>query len=280
MRVFFILSLGASLLFPMRMAAAEAALPDLAELQKMTARFVPVEIKVDVSKLPPNEGIALKKMVEAAKIFDALFLRQSAPLNETVLNELVRDESPLGRARLHYFRLNGGPWSRLDGNRPFIPGVGTKPDEGNFYPADTTRAEMDAWMHALPEDQRAAATGFFTTIRRTTTGAFMAVPYSVEYQGELAQAARFLREAADATTQPTLKTYLQKRAQAFLTNDYYDSDVAWMGLGASIEPTLGPYESYEDEWFNYKAAFEAFIALTDETEAAEPTRFNRERQRF
>jgi hypothetical protein len=100
------------------------------------------------------------------------------------------------------------------------------------------------------------------------------VPYSLEYQSELTEAARLLRDAAAATTQPTLKNFLTKRAQAFLTNDYYDSDVAWMELDASIEPTIGPYETYEDGWFSFKAAFEAFIALTDDQETAKLARFS------
>jgi hypothetical protein len=116
--------------------AAEPATPDLAQLQAMSARFEPVEIKVDTSKLPPNERLALGKMIEAAKIFDALFLRQRSPMNETLLAELVRDESPLGRARLSYFRLNAGPWSDLDEDKPFVPGAAPKPPAGNFYPAD------------------------------------------------------------------------------------------------------------------------------------------------
>lgn len=254
--------------------AAAADLPNQAQLEAMNARFVPVEIKVDLSPLPEGEQVAVSKLVEAAKIFDALFLRQSAPLNETYLAELVRDDSPLGRARLHAFRLNAGPWSRLDENAPFLPGVGAKPPAGNFYPVDATREEVDAWMQKLPAAEREAAIGFFTTIRRTPSGALTTVPYSVEYQNELAHAARLLREAAAATAQPMLKAFLEKRARAFLTNDYYDSDMAWMELDASIEPTIGPYEVYEDEWFNYKAAFEAFIAITDAAETAQLARFS------
>jgi hypothetical protein len=106
----------------------------------------------------------------------------------------------------------------------------------------------------------------------------MTVPYSVEYQPELIQMAALLREAAAATTQPTLKAFLEKRATAFLTNDYYDSDVAWMELDATIEPTIGPYETYEDAWFNYKAAFEAYIAVTDAAETAKLHRFSAELQ--
>ena len=99
------------------------------------------------------------------------------------------------------------------------------------------------------------------------------MPYSLEYQGELGQAARLLREAAALTTQPTLKRFLETRAAAFLSDDYYASDVAWMELDASIEPTIGPYEVYEDEWFNYKAAFEAFITLRDDAETAKLEKF-------
>jgi hypothetical protein len=278
MRIFIPAVAGLLLLSSAAATAAEPGLPDVAQLQEMTRRFVPVDIKVDTSQLPANEQLALSKMIEAARIFDALFLRQVASLNETYLAGLVQDDSPLGRARLHYFSINKGPWSRLDENRPFIPQVGPKPLAGNFYPAGATRAEVDVWMHSLPPADQAAATGFFTTIRRTPAGAFTAVPYSLEYQGELAEASRLLHEAAAATTQPTLKTFLEKRAQAFLTNDYYDSDLAWMDLNASIEPAIGPYEVYEDEWFNFKAAFEAFITLTDEKESLKLVRFSRELQ--
>ncbi|HEU5080501.1 MAG TPA: hypothetical protein VFT72_14920 [Opitutaceae bacterium] len=248
--------------------------PSEAELLQMTARYAPVDIKVDVSRLPASERRVLDKLIEASKVMDALFLRQVSPLNEARLIELARDDSPLGRARLHYFQLNAGPWSRLDENAPFLPGVEAKPLSGNFYPAGATKEEVEKWIEQLPAGERAAATGYFTTIRRAPDGKFVAVPYSLEYQGELAVAARLLREAAEATTQPTLKTFLEKRAEAFLSNDYRESDIAWMDLNASIEPTIGPYEVYEDEWFNYKAAFESFIALTDEDESAKLTQFS------
>ena len=130
-------------------------------------------------------------------------------------------------------------------------------------------------MKGLPEKERAAAQGFFTTIRRGADGKLVAVPYSVEYQGELARAAELLREAAAATTQPTLKRFLETRAAAFLSNDYYESDVAWMELDASLEPTIGPYETYEDGWFGYKAAFEAFITVRDEAETAKLAQLRR-----
>ena len=258
--------------------AAPASLPTAAELKRMTARFAPVDIQADVSKLPDTERRALAKIVQAAALMDPLFLRQAWAGNERLLLSLVADTSPLGRERLHAFLLNKGPWSRLDHNAPFIPGVPTKPEEGHFYPAGATKADVEAWVKSLPEAEQKQATGFFTTLRRGPDGKFLAVPYSVEYQGELEQASRLLLEAADLTSQPTLKAFLSKRANSFLSNDYYPSEVAWMELDASIEPTLGPYEVYEDEWFNYKAAFEAFIALRDDVETQKLSKFSGELQ--
>ena len=243
-------------------AAAETA-----KLRAMAARFAPVDLGADVAALPPNEQQALARIIAAARLLDPIFLKQVWAGNEALLLELLSDQSDLGLARLHYFLLNKGPWSRLDEFAPFIPGVPAKPEQGNFYPAGATKAEVEAWIKTLPPSAREAATGFFTTIRRGTDGALTSVPYSLEYQGELAQAAALLREAAQLTAQPTLKTFLERRADAFLTNDYYASDVAWMELDASIEPTIGPYETYEDEWFGYKAGFEAFIALRDAKES-------------
>ena len=248
------------------------------DLEARAARFAPVDLAADISTLPDNEKQTLARLVQASKIFDTLFLRQVWAGNETMLLDLVSDESALGMARRHYFLINKGPWSRLDENASFIDGAPSKPPQANFYPAGATKEEVDAWMKALPEPQRRAATGFFTTIRRGPDGKFMAVPYSIEYQGELAEVSRLVAEAASLTTQPTLKAFLDKRARAFVSNDYYDSDVAWMELDASIEPTLGPYEVYEDEWFNYKAAFESFIAVRDDAETAKLTRFGSELQ--
>ncbi len=245
--------------------AQQGPLPDAARLHSMAARFAPVEIGADLSGLPPGERQALAKLVEAGRVMDALFLRQVWAGNATTLLNLVRDASPLGAARLHYFLINKGPWSRLDHAAAFVPGVPAKPEGAGFYPAGATKEELESWFKGLPEDERSRATGFFTVIRRTPAG-LRAVPYSVEYQGELAIAAGLLREAASLTGEPTLKAFLTKRADAFLNDDYYASDVAWMELDGLIEPTIGPYEVYEDELFNAKAAFEAFITIKDQAE--------------
>src|SRR5687768_6332960 len=236
------------------------------QLQQMIARFAPVEIGADISALPANEAAALTKLVEAARLMDGLFLTQVWAGNPSLLVQLAADRSSLGQARLHYFLINKGPWSRLDHDAPFVPGVPAKPPSANFYPADATKEEIEKWFDTLPEADQKAAAGFFHVIRRSPDGKFVLVPYSQEYQNALVRAASLLREASALTTQPTLQKYLDTRAAAFLTNDYYASDVAWMELDATIEPTIGPYEVYEDEAFNYKAAFEAFITIRDDAE--------------
>jgi hypothetical protein len=248
-------------------------MPTLAQLQKMTARFAPADIGADLSALPKNERDALARLVDAARVMDALFLRQVWAGNNAMLQELSRlAAAPAGprasrtaAARLHYFLINKGPWDRLNHNQPFVPGAPPKPDGANFYPAGATKEETQQWLDSLSGDEKAAAAGFFTTIRRGEDH-FLVIPYSIEYQGELALAADLLRQAADLTSNATLKKFLTTRADAFLSNDYYASDVAWMELDSAIEPTIGPYEVYEDEWFNFKAAFEAFITVRDEAE--------------
>jgi Peptidase family M49 len=270
-----VLALGAAAL-----RGQEAAVPpvnDLQRLQQMTARFAPTDIRADVSKLPAADRQVLARLVDASRIIDALFLRQAWGGNEAMLLDLVRDESPQGRARLHYFLINKGPWSRLDHNAPFVPGAPPKPIGANFYPEGVSKAEIERWIQSLGEHDRANASGFFSVVRRAGSG-FTLVPYSVEYQPELARAAALLRDAARLATEPTLKAFLTTRADAFLSNDYYDSDVAWMELKGAIEPTIGPYEVYEDELLNFKAAFESYVTIQDEAETAKLQRFAGELQ--
>jgi hypothetical protein len=253
--------------------SSTATAPPKDDLSRKIARFAPTDIAADISALPPNERQALTHLIRAAQVMDALFLEQVWAGNEATLFDLLRDQSDAGKARLHYFVINKGPWSRLDHNEAFIPGVPQKPAAGNYYPAGATKEDVEKWLQSLPAAEKSHATGFFTTIRRGLDGGFVAVPYSTEYQGQLEIAARHLRAAAGATSQPTLKAYLEARAAALLSNDYYDSDVKWMELDATIEPTIGPYEVYEDEWFNYKAAFEAFITIKDASESQKLQKF-------
>lgn len=235
----------------------------------MTARFAPVEIRVDTSRLSPGDRKALPKLIEAARVIDDLYLTQVWSGNHAVLAKLRADQTPLGKARLHYFLLNKGPWSELDGYTAFIPGVpATKPPGANFYPEDMTKAEFEAWEKTLSAAQREQAIGFFTVIRRNGQKKLTMVPYSKEYADGLARAAGLQREAAALTDNATLKRFLTSRADAFASNDYYASDVAWMDLDAPFDVTIGPYETYTDGLFGYKAAFEAYVNLRDEQETA------------
>ncbi|MGH8638410.1 MAG: dipeptidyl-peptidase 3 family protein, partial [Burkholderiales bacterium] len=161
------------------------SLPDAAELRAMTARFAPVDIAADASRLADSERRALGKLIEAARIMDALFLRQSWSGNDALLQHLSRKALEPGaadaQARLHYFLINKGPWSRLDHDRVFIPGAPAKPESANFYPAGASKEEVQKWLDSLSGEAKAQATGFFTTIRRGADGKFVSVPYSVEY---------------------------------------------------------------------------------------------------
>lgn len=253
-------------------------LPDQAQLEKMTARFAPTEVGADISRLAPNDRKVLARLVEASQIIDGIFLRQAWSGNASMLLDLAGNNSPEGRARLHYFLINKGPWSRLDHDQPFVLGAPPKPKGAGFYPLDSSKEEIENWIKSLPAKEQEEARGFFTVVRRQADRSLTLVPYNVEYEGELTRAASLLREAAEAATEPTLKRFITTRAAAFSSNDYYESDVAWMELKGTIEPTIGPYEVYEDGWFNYKAAFESFITVTDEEESAKLQKFKGELQ--
>jgi hypothetical protein len=237
-------------------------------------RFAPTIMTANISRLAPNDRKALMKIIAAAKLFDRLYLRQVWSGNEALLKKLQADRTPAGRERLHYFMINKGPWSQLDGHEPFIEGVPPRPPQANFYPDDMTKDEFNSWLATLSPAEKEKATGYFHVIRRDQNGKLRSVPYSEEYREFLEPAAKLLREAATLTTNKTLRDFLNKRAAAFASNDYYDSDVAWMDLDSPIEVTIGPYETYEDELFGYKAAFEAYVTLRDAAESAKLVKFS------
>ena len=244
-------------------------LPDLAQLNRMISRFARTELKVDLSGLAAGDRQALVKLIEASRIYNDIFMRQLWQGNLAVYAKLQQDSTPLGKARQHYFWINKAPWSELDGHTAFLPGVpAKKPAGANFYPEDMTREQFESWVKTLSKADREKAEGFFTVIRRDPAGKLTAVPYSQEYGAELKRCATLLREAAGLTPNETLRRFLNARAAAFLSNDYYASDVAWMDLDAPLDVTIGPYETYQDELFGYKAAFEAYINLRDDKETA------------
>ena len=247
--------------------AAAAVMPSLTQLKQMSARFAPVTLKYDTSALSPGDRKALPKLVEAARVLNFVFMDQLWSGNRALYEKLQKDATPLGNARRHYFWLNKGPWSDLDDHQAFIPGVPKrKPQGSGFYPEDMTREEFETWAKTLPPPVRQQAEGFFTLVRRNAQKQLSLVPYNKAYAADLEKAAGLLREAAALTENASLKNFLTLRAAAFLSNDYYASDVAWMDLNAPLDITIGPYETYNDELFGYKAAFEAYIAIRDDTE--------------
>jgi len=247
---------------------------DPGELPKKIRRFSPTVLTANTARLSARDRQALRKIIAAAKYMDLLFLRQVWSGNESLKKKLEADKSPPGRMLLHYFLINDGPWSRLDEKQPFIDDVPRKPEHANYYPDDMTKDEFNSWLAGLAPAEKEKATGYFYTIRRDGNGKLKTVPYSEEYREFLEPAAKLLREAAALTTNATLRNFLNQRAAAFASNDYYDSDVAWMDLDSPIEVTFGPYETYEDELFGYKAAFEAYVTLRDEAETAKLAKFS------
>jgi hypothetical protein len=247
--------------------AAAAVMPDLAQLKQMNARYAPVTLKYDTARLSPGDRKALGKLMEAARILDLIFMDQLWSGNRALYEKLRKDKTPLGQERLHSFWLNKGPWSDLDEHAAFLPDVPErKPLGANFYPEDMKREEFEAWTGTLPAAQREQAEGFFSVIRRGADGKLTMVPYRKAYAADLTKAAALLREAAGFTDNASLKKFLTLRAEAFLSDDYYASDMAWMDLDAPLDITIGPYETYNDEVFGYKAAFEAYITIRDDQE--------------
>ena len=253
--------------------------PDAAELKQMSARFAPTELKADTSKLSPGDQKALVKLVEASRLINDIFMTQYWSGDHALWTKLESDHSELGRARANYFWLNKGPWSALDGLTAFLPNVPEQKLPGaNFYPADMSRAEFESWVKTLPEKQQEEAKGFFTVIERGADKKLKIVSYSETYKADLQKCAALLKEAAVSTDNPSLKKFLNSRAAAFSSDDYYQSDMDWMDLDAPIDVTIGPYETYNDDIFGYKASYEAYINVRDSAETQKLGAFSKHLQ--
>jgi hypothetical protein len=235
----------------------------------MSARFAPTPLRVDTSALSAGDQKALVKLISAARIVNIIFMQQLWSHDLAAYQQLRHDRTPLGAEQKHYFAINKGPWSEIDEWTAFLPGVPARKLPGsNFYPEDMTKDEFEAWVKTLSPEQKEQAEGFFTVIRRGPDHQLKIVPYNEEYRGDLDLAGKLLRDAAALTDNDSLKKFLTSRADAFSSNNYYDSDMAWMDLDAPVDVTFGPYETYLDEIFGYKAAFEAYINVRDDKETA------------
>ncbi|UCE19454.1 MAG: peptidase [Gemmatimonadota bacterium] len=237
---------------------------DVKHITGQLKKLAPVTISYDESILSAEEKKVIAKLVEASRIMDEIFLHQVYSKNMKIRDELATSKDPSDSKVLEYFTIMFGPFDRLDEDKPFL-GTETKPLGANYYPEDITKEEFNQWLEDHPED-REAFEGTFTVIKRRGNK-LAAVPYSEEYRKWLEPAAKILKEAAQITSDASLKKYLNSRAEAFLSNDYYQSDIDWMDLKGSIEVVIGPYEVYEDNLFGYKGAFESFVTVVDPVES-------------
>ncbi|MGH1364254.1 MAG: dipeptidyl-peptidase 3 family protein [Calditrichia bacterium] len=234
---------------------------DMDAVNAVAAKFAPVDISYDQSILSADDKKALLELARASLIMDEIFQEQAYSWNGVLAEELAaggKEAEPLKTL----FNIMVGPFDRLADDAPFINLDREKPLGANYYPEDMTREEFEAYVAANPE-QEAELTGTFSLVRRDGDG-LKAVPYSEAYSNKLAKAAKHLRNAAEFTTNESLKTYLTSRAASFESNDYYQSDMDWMDLtDHTIEVVIGPYEVYEDRMFSYKGAFTSFLTIVD-----------------
>jgi len=237
---------------------------DIQDVQTQLAKFAPVNIDYDRTILSEKDQQVVDKLVDASKLIDAIFLNQVYSKNETLLAALKKSHDPADAPYLEFFTIMYGPFDRLAENNPFIDSL-PKPDGANFYPEDMSKDEFLQWLQKNPQDKEAFESNF-TVVRRSDEG-LAAVPYSEAYKEKLQACALLLKQAAALSENESLKKFLTSRAEAFLSNDYYQSDMDWMDLDSPIEVVIGPYEVYEDALLGYKAAFEMFLTVVDPVES-------------
>ncbi|QEG38281.1 dipeptidyl-peptidase 3 family protein [Roseimaritima ulvae] len=244
-----VLTLAATALFPLSAFSQDTSAT--ASIQQRLDQYAPVRLTTDLSQLSDREKQMLPLLIEAADIMDRCFWYEAYGDREQLLQSI---DSPVARK---FARINYGPWDRLDGNSPFIPGVGEKPAGANFYPTDMTKEEFNAVKLPGKDSQ-------YTFLRRDAAGALTVVPYHRHFKAEVKQAATLLRKAAALADDVGLRRYLELRADALLTDDYQPSDFAWLDMKTNtIDVVIGPIENYEDKLYGYKTAHECYVLIKD-----------------
>ena len=219
--------------------------------QALVDKYATVPLMTDVSKLSENQKKMLPLLIDAAKVMDKLFWYEAYGKRDSLMATL-KDE-----AAKKFVEYNYGPWDRLDNNLPFVPGVHHKRPGANFYPSNITKSEFDAAKIPGKDSQ-------YTLIKRDFDGQLYSIPYHVFFKDDIAKAANLLEDAAKLADDPGFKKYLNLRAQALRTDNYYDSDMAWMDMKDNlIDFIVGPIENYEDQLYNYKASHEAYVLVKD-----------------
>jgi len=225
-------------------------------------RLARVDMQVDTSYLSGEERQVVNLLIQAADLMNPIYLRQVSADNVRLREEIAKSGD---KALLDRFDTFMGPWDETEEDKPFY-GNAARPVGAGFYPGDLTKDQFDAYLAAHP-DQKDKLTSPYTVVKRQGD-TLIAVPYSQEYKEWLEPAAKKLEEAAAITTNASLKKFLTLRAKAFRTDDYYESELAWMDLkDTPIEIVIGPYETYTDTLYGAKTAFESFVVLKDPKES-------------
>ena len=214
--------------------------------------YARIELKADLSRFSENDRKMMGYLCDAADIMNDLFWKQAFTGDKDQLLSAIKNDTLRKFAEINY-----GPWDRLDGNKPFLNGYVQKPLGANFYPGEMTSEEFDA----LKDPDK---TSLYTMIRRDDKGKLRVIWYHDFFKEEITQAAALLDSAAALATDAGFKNYLTKRAEALRTDQYYESDLAWMDAKTSdIDFVIGPIENYEDAMYGYKAAYESFLLIKD-----------------
>ena len=214
-------------------------------------KYVSFKLTSDISQLSENQKKMLTKMFEVADIMNELYKYEVMDNSDRTLSLLRSD------AEKELFKINYGPWNRLDGNKSFIESEGIKPKGANYYPLDMTKLEFENWDNADKE-------GLYSFVRRNENHELILVPYNEMFKEQVTKASTLLLEASEFAESADFKKYLQLRAKALLDDDYFESDMAWMSMKDNmIDFVVGPIENYEDQLYGYKTAHEAFILIKD-----------------
>lgn len=229
------------------------------DIKGQYAKFAEVRMKPDTEFLSDSERAVVNTLMQVGPLLDEIFLLQRNADNTAIRTRIAAtgDAAALAMFDLHFAHCDG-----LEADAPFLDGFGDCPVGSGFYPADMTKDEFEAHIAANADDRDAFISGY-TIIRRNDAGGLIAVPYSVAYAAQLQPAVRLMRQAAILSQEPTLKEFLNLRADAFESDDYFASELAWMDLEGPIEIAVGPYEVYDDGLFGYKTAYEMFLTLKD-----------------
>jgi hypothetical protein len=234
------------------------------DIEERLAQYAPTDITIDDSLLNDAERKVLEKLVAAARPMNDIFWKQLDQDGLALRQALLDSTEPWARDFLRYLEINFGPYDILEGNKPFLGSTPRLPGVG-FYPPDLTRRQFEDYVAAHPEVKDAFESGY--TVIRRKDGELVAIPYSTEYRENLEPVAQALREAAELTTNPSLRDYLVQRADDLLSNDYYKSDVLWIELKDNlVETVIGPFEVYEDNLMGLKASYESFVYINDRQE--------------